>query len=141
MANHECTPTHNSKFECPDCDKSFLHKRNLDCHREEKHGIQCRIARYSCSQCGLKFVLKSYLDFHKDKEHGIKKKNATYYNCNVCGEDFVFQRLLDAHQLEAHNIHQKRTRKRKSKSLITSGSESEQPSNETISFGFSLHSN
>ena len=66
-----------SKFQCPKCDKSFLHSRSVHIHIRSAHeGV-----RYACSQCDYQATKQSHLTVHIQSKH---EDEGVMYACNQC---------------------------------------------------------
>ena len=80
--------TSGSKFQCPQCDKSFTHKNSLKCHMKYEHeGV-----RYSCNQCNYQAKTQSALRRHVKFVHEGAK-----FNCNQCDQQFSVHKSLTNH--------------------------------------------
>lgn len=58
-------------FPCPNCKRSYFHKRHLARHMRHECS---RPARYACVSCAFKSYYKRDLSAHCRREHGIQKE-------------------------------------------------------------------
>uniref|UniRef100_A0ABM5FGM5 Uncharacterized protein isoform X3 n=1 Tax=Pogona vitticeps TaxID=103695 RepID=A0ABM5FGM5_9SAUR len=76
-------------FECSQCGKGFLQRRNLMIHQKSHTGEKL----YKCYQCGKSFSQRRNLNTHQRIHTGAKP-----YKCYQCGKCFSLEKYLKAHQ-------------------------------------------
>ena len=76
-------------FKCEVCLKNLRHKRGLDLHMFNCHGVHYRL---NCLECNKTFK-KSSLNQHMKEQHWTKKN----FNCKMCGKHFGLERSLKSH--------------------------------------------
>lgn len=78
------------RFECPECDKSFLTEKYLKLHRNLHSGKNL----LTCSVCDKKCVNKTHLNDH------LSSHSKNYqFECDVCKKSFVRKSHLNSHKL------------------------------------------
>ncbi|XP_063881682.1 zinc finger protein 347-like [Scylla paramamosain] len=79
-----------SKFECQQCDKTFLSRQGLDYHTLTHRGVR----NYECGECHKKFTTKSHLTRHTLTHSGVRN-----YECDECSKKFTTKCHLTRHTL------------------------------------------
>ncbi|XP_063853158.1 zinc finger protein 416-like [Scylla paramamosain] len=77
-----------SKFECQQCDKTFVSRRGLNYHTLTHSGVrnyECGdgVRNYECDECGKRFPTISRLNKHTFRHTGLRE-----FKCDVCGKCF-----------------------------------------------------
>ena len=80
-------------FECPECEKEFCNRENMQRHYRSKHkGI-----KYPCIQCNYRASYQSHLQEHIESKHeGVR------YPCNQCDYHATTQGSLQRHIHSKH---------------------------------------
>lgn len=80
--------THQGKYGCKDCSKSFHHKNDLVRHMNIHNGTK----PYTCDTCGKTFLRSDYLRLHVIKHQGVKP-----LKCELCERRFYDRSNLRQH--------------------------------------------
>ncbi|XP_063853163.1 zinc finger protein 418-like [Scylla paramamosain] len=77
-----------SKFECQQCDKTFVSRHGLKYHTLTHSGVrnyECDdgVRNYECDECGKRFTTISRLNQHAFRHTGVRE-----FECDVCGKCF-----------------------------------------------------
>lgn len=88
----EDSPT---SFTCPYCSKIFVHRRNLQIHKQ-RHFM---VGKYGCPSCTQRFHTKFDLLRHSSTSHLLEKP----YQCDECAKTFPTKPELNRHQKLIHN--------------------------------------
>ena len=85
--------SHMSKFQCPQCDKTYSDHSGLRYHNKSVHeGV-----KYACNQCDYQATTQSHLTVHIQSKHeGVK------YSCNQCDYQVKTQVGLTYHIQSKH---------------------------------------
>ncbi|XP_063853166.1 zinc finger protein 776-like [Scylla paramamosain] len=74
-----------SKFECQQCDKTFVSRQGLKYHTLTHSGVRNYdgVRNYECDECGKRFTTISRLNEHAFRHTGVRE-----FECDVCGKCF-----------------------------------------------------
>ncbi|XP_073997526.1 transcriptional regulator ovo isoform X2 [Rhodnius prolixus] len=102
--------SHNGRFTCHLCSKSFslqrLLNRHMKCHSDVK--------RYLCTFCG-----KGFNDTFDLKRHTRTHTGVRPYKCNLCEKSFTQRCSLESHCLKVHGVqHQYAYKERRTKMYV-----------------------
>ena len=94
MKEKYCEESEKTVFKCPDCDSTFVYKKNLTAHTRAKH--ENKASTFECVECESKFSNKRTLVEHVKRKHGTQKAK---YTCSVCGKEFNQKKILTKHEV------------------------------------------
>jgi KRAB domain-containing zinc finger protein len=81
--------------QCPDCEKRFRRKFDLENHQQVAHSDGLV---FLCKYCNLPFPAKRYLEKHVNSWN--RKK---YWECKDCKIGFLHEQIMQRHRREIHN--------------------------------------
>lgn len=84
-------------FKCPECDKMFSRKANLESHVNHVHTVE---RNFECEICGLRVKTKGILRMHK-KIHTTNAEDLL--PCDMCQKQFKTQNQLTNHKISHSN--------------------------------------
>lgn len=79
----------NAKFQCTECDKSYMYKGDLTRHKKIIH---LNKKNYKCTECPKSFAEKGTLDAHIRRHTGEKP-----FQCTICDKSFIQKNHLITH--------------------------------------------
>ncbi|XP_058453348.1 zinc finger protein 616-like [Malaya genurostris] len=97
--------SHPKKFNCDDCDKTFVHHYWLGVHREKRHGVRNeddvlpkKNRVHICNQCDKSFSDWRNLLYHYKHVHKIAIQDSEVERCRSCK-----RRFINADELQLHS--------------------------------------
>lgn len=89
------TETHDKKFKCPTCVKSFGYRSHLNRHIKVKH---MGVKDLECTTCKKRFAASTDLRLHIERVHQPKTREV----CVYCGEQFKVRPDYNMHIKSCH---------------------------------------
>ena len=86
------------KYNCPDCEKSYTHKGDLNRHINRKHNPN--FERYQCPHCEKSYTRKHTLNDHIESKHN---QNFEGHQCPHCEKTYSDPSNLTKHIKVKHN--------------------------------------
>lgn len=83
-----------TRYQCDECGKKFLHHSSFNMHRKIHAGLR----NFECETCSHRFLTNSHLKRHIRSTHYKEKK----YGCETCGKTFAENYNLIAHRKLVH---------------------------------------
>ena len=98
-ASHERSCVFHVRFSCPQCQKSFVSKRNLSDHIMISHEKDENQLKFQCPHCSKRFFKKCNYDSHLISHINDENKR---FRCDLCDQTFKRIRSLNTHRELKH---------------------------------------